>query len=283
MFLLMRFLFSLFFILFSPFLFGTGLQFLSIPSSAQDLISFQSSWRNPAFVQNDKYYDQIGISYGDWFADIRSFDMKWNGQLKNKSSQLSFRYIGINDIELRPNKPTSSPLGYYSSFALSVGGITTLQKGDNIFGLGVKAIHFEIYQYSSSGYSMDFGFNRKINNKIDLSLSILNMGNMENLLNAAPRLPTKIIASSSYRNDLSQLSFGVEKNDLIANLIFHTGFEAIYHNINFGINYSSNNTVQNLSGGISFGIGIFTFSYGFIFGSQQLGMPQFIDILISIP
>ena len=86
----MRFLFSLFFIFFESFLLGAGLQFLSIPSSARDLISFQSSWRNPAFVQNDKYYDQIGIAYGDWFADIRSFDMKWNGQLNDKSSQLSF-------------------------------------------------------------------------------------------------------------------------------------------------------------------------------------------------
>ena len=131
---------------------ASGTQFLSIPTSAEDLITFNSIWRSPSSFKKNLFGEELSVSYGNWFADFKSFDMKWRGKIVDQSSQLHFRYLGINDIELRPNKPTSDPLGYYSSYGLSLGASTARRIGDNELGLTLKLIRMELYQYSSTGY-----------------------------------------------------------------------------------------------------------------------------------
>ena len=92
-----------------------GTQFLSIPSSAYDLVYFNSPWRNPAVLNHINKVPELGLAYGNWLAGIQNVGFKWRGQVGKNSSGLDLRYVGLSDIELRTNTPTSKPLGYYLS------------------------------------------------------------------------------------------------------------------------------------------------------------------------
>ena len=262
---------------------ASGTQFLSIPTSAEDLITFNSIWRSPSSFKKNLVGEELSVSYGNWFADFKSFDMKWRGKIVNQSSQLHFRYLGINDIELRPNKPTSDPLGYYSSYGLSLGASTARRIGDNELGLTLKLIRMELYQYSTTGYAVDIGISRNINNNLSFTYSLLNIGSLKNLIDLEPSLPLRSIISSTYDHSFGEISLGIEKNSLVKDIIYSIGIKKNYQGLDFGLNYYNNQSFQNITSGFSIGIGIFTFNYAFLFGNQQLGTPQFLDIIIRIP
>ena len=104
---------------------ATGTQFLSIPASAYDLIFFQTAWRNPASLNHINRSPELGLAYGNWLAGMQSFSFNWKGQVRGSSGALDIRYLGMDDIELRSNKPTSEPLGYHAAYGLSTKGVLT--------------------------------------------------------------------------------------------------------------------------------------------------------------
>ena len=122
-----------------------GTQFLSIPSSAYDLVYFNSPWRNPAVLNHINKVPELGLAYGNWLAGIQNVGFKWRGQVGKNSGGLDLRYVGLSDIELRTNTPTSKPLGYYSAYGLSARGIASREIGVINFGLAVQLIELEIY------------------------------------------------------------------------------------------------------------------------------------------
>ena len=123
-----------------------GTQFLSIPTSAYDLIYFNSPWRNPAVLNHINKVPELGLAYGNWLAGIQNMGFKWRGQIGQNSGGLDLRYVGLSDLELRSNKPTSKPLGYYSAYGISARGITSREIGAIKFGLALQLIELEIYQ-----------------------------------------------------------------------------------------------------------------------------------------
>ena len=269
-------------VLLSQILFA-GTQFLSIPSSAYDLVYFNSPWRNPAVLNHINKVPELGLAYGNWLAGIQNVGFKWRGQMGKNSGGLDLRYVGLSDIELRTNTPTSKPLGYYSAYGVSVRGIASREIGVINFGLAVQLIELEIYNESTKGFAFDFGAIWSVSKNIKLNISALNLGRMNNLQNSKPQLPKRLISSVSYEQKNSSLFLGVESNSLLNDLVYYAGGSSQYKNLIFGGTSKMTEGMKSISGGVSILLGIYTITYGFQWGDQHLGRPQMLDISIRLP
>ena len=262
---------------------ASGTQFLSVPPSAYDLMYFHTVWRNPAALNQINRAPRLALAYGNWLAGIESFSFQWQGQMGKGSGGLDIRYLGMDDIELRPNKPTSKPLGHYVAYGLSTKGSYSIKRDNFQFGVGINLINFQIYQESTSGIAFDFGLGWDINQQIRFSFSGLNIGSINPMINESPELPRRIIGSLDYHPQKYSLFLAVESNQLVKEPILYSGFNSNYKNLIFGTTIMSNKDVNVLSGGIGFSFGIYSITYGFQWGNQHLGMPQIIDISIRLP
>ena len=260
-----------------------GTQFLSIPSSAYDLVYFNSPWRNPAVLNHINKVPELGLAYGNWLAGIQNVGFKWRGQVGKNSGGLDLRYVGLSDIELRTNTPTSKPLGYYSAYGVSARGIASREIGVINFGLAVQLIELEIYNESTKGFAFDFGAIWSVSKNIKLNISALNLGRMNNLQNSKPQLPKRLISSVSYDQKNSSLFLGVESNSLLNDLVYYAGGSSQYKNLIFGGTSTMTEGMKSISGGVSILLGIYTITYGFQWGDQHLGRPQMLDISIRLP
>lgn len=269
-------------VLLSQILFA-GTQFLSIPSSAYDLVYFNSPWRNPAVLNHINKVPELGLAYGNWLAGIQNVGFKWRGQMGKNSGGLDLRYVGLSDIELRTNTPTSKPLGYYSAYGVSARGIASREIGVINFGLAVQLIELEIYNESTKGFAFDFGAIWPVSKNIKLNISALNLGRMNNLQNSKPQLPKRLISSVSYEQKNSSLFLGVESNSLLNDLVYYAGGSSQYKNLIFGGTSTMTEGMKSISGGVSILLGIYTITYGFQWGDQHLGRPQMLDISIRLP
>ena len=264
-------------------LIASGTQFLSVPPSAYDLMYFHTVWRNPAALNQINRAPRLALAYGNWLAGIESFSFQWQGQMGKGSGGLDIRYLGMDDIELRPNKPTSKPLGHYVAYGLSTKGSYSIKRDNFQFGFGINLINFQIYQESTSGIAFDFGLGWDINQQMRFSFSGLNIGSVKPMINESPELPRRIIGSLDYHPGKYSLFLAVESNQLVNDPIVYSGFNSNYKNLIFGTTIMSNKDVNVLSGGIGFSFGIYSITYGFQWGNQHLGMPQIIDISIRLP
>jgi hypothetical protein len=264
-------------------LMASGTQFLSVPPSAYDLMYFHTVWRNPAALNQINRAPRLALAYGNWLAGIESFSFQWQGQMGKGSGGLDIRYLGMDDIELRPNKPTSKPLGHYVAYGLSTKGSYSIKRDNFQFGFGINLINFQIYQESTSGIAFDFGLGWDINQQIRFSFSGLNIGSINPMINESPELPRRIIGSLDYHPEKYSLFLAIESNQLVKEPILYSGFNSNYKNLIFGTTIMSNKDVNVLSGGIGFSFGIYSITYGFQWGNQHLGMPQIIDISIRLP
>lgn len=260
-----------------------GTQFLSIPTSAYDLIYFNSPWRNPAVLNHINKVPELGLAYGNWLAGIQNMGFKWRGQIGQNSGGLDLRYVGLSDLELRSNKPTSKPLGYYSAYGISARGITSREIGAIKFGLALQLIELEIYQESSRGVAFDFGATWSINEYFKFNISALNFGSMNKLESSAPELPKRLVNSVSFDQKSSSLFIGIESNSLLNDMIYYVGGNSKYKNLFFGGTATSTKGMKSISGGVGFLLGIYTITYGFQWGDHHLGRPQMLDISIRLP
>lgn len=264
-------------------LFGTGTQFLSIPSSAYDLVYFHSPWRNPAAINRINSTPELGFAYGNWLVGTQMASVKWRGQFRKTNSGLDIRYVGLDDIELRIDKPTSQPLGYYTAYGLSIKSLTGWKRGNHNFGVGLQYLNMNIYQESSSGLAIDLGWAWSLREKLTFTLSGLNLGKMNALSELTPRLPQRVISSVIYGDQLYSIFAGAESNSLLKNPIIYAGAQGEYKNLFVGASYMNTNDMKSLTGGIGFHFGIYSVTYGIQWGDQHLGMPKMIDISVRLP
>jgi hypothetical protein len=262
---------------------AVGTQFLSIPPSAMDLIFFNTSWRNPAFLNQKGKAPELGLAYGTWVAGVQTFGFSWKSQIKNGSAGLDVRYVGLSDIELRPNKPTSKPLAHYAAYGMSSKGIYSWSRGSFQLGMGFQLVQVQLYQENSSGAAFDFGFGWNIRDEIRFNIYALNLGRMGKMITESPTLPQRIISSVTYEKFNYSLYGAMESNSLVEAPIAYVGGNGSYKNLLFGMTAMTSKGVNALSGGVGIQFGIYAVTYGFQWGDQHLGMPQMIDISIRLP
>ena len=262
---------------------ATGTQFLSIPASAYDLIIFHSPWRNPATLNQVNRAPELGFTYGHWLAGTQTTNVKWRGQIRQASGGLDIRYVGMDDIEFRPNKPTSKPFGHYAAYGLSFRSMIGWERGAHQFGVGIQFVNMQIYQESASGMALDFGWGWSFRHNLKFTLSALNMGKMNALSALKPQLPQRIISTIIFEQPTYSAFLGMESNNLVQNPILYVGGKGHYNNLFMGGTFMHTDGMKSISSGVGVQFGIYTVAYGIQWGDQHLGMPQMIDISIRLP
>ena len=262
---------------------STGLQFLSIPASANDLIMFRSSWRNPSFLNTLENSPELSFAYGKWFGETENSSFEWQGKIRSQSTGISMRYVGINDIELRDNRPSSDPLGYYGAYGMSTKVGSSFSRGNIKYGFALQMISMQIYQHESSGFAADLGISWQVSEKINLASSIVNFGQMNSFKNEKPVLPARFTNIFSYKLNRADIFVSYESNELIEKPIYSIGSAFRIDNVFFGATAMVNGGSKMIASGIGVNLGSYSFSYGFQYGNQDIGFPQIIDISFRLP
>jgi len=262
---------------------STGLQFLSIPASANDLIMFRSSWRNPSFLNTLEKSPELSFAYGKWFGETENLSFEWQGKIRSQSTGISMRYVGINDIELRDNRPSSDPLGYYGAYGISTKVASSFSRGNINYGFALQMISMQIYQDESSGFAADLGISWQVTEKINIASSIVNFGKMNSFRNDKPVLPTRFTNIFTYKLNSADIFVSYEINELIEKPIYSLGSAFKVDNVFFGATATINDDSRMIASGIGVNLGSYSFSYGFQYGNQDIGFPQIIDISFRLP
>jgi len=269
--------------------FGIGTQFLSIPNTARELALGVNpalkgeSFSNPAVFNSHVQNPDIFISHGSWLAGVTSTTL----QFSKGAGGIQIRYSGISDLEFRSGVPTDNALAEFGAYGASFGGFYTKQFGNNYFGFSIKGLGFQIYDESSYGYAADLGFTKMFGKKINVGLSVLNIGSMSVLSKIAPNLPVRVLSGvrylSSYKSWTNEVLFSIEKSSLNSGLIYRTGNEFIWQKIAIQAGTQLSEKVNSISGGIRLRLGMYSFQYGIQIGSQYLGLSQMLDFSVRLP
>jgi len=267
-------------------IFAFGPQFLAIPVTANGISSHKTWEINPAINTNSGKGSLMGISYGSWLANTRSFSFRLSHKMKSGSNALNIKYVSLNDLELRSQKPSDNALGHFNSYGASFEGVYNRQIGSFSLGAAYKLLVMGIYSEKSTGWALDFGIEKKISH-MSLGLSILNLGELSAFVEQEPDLPQRIIVTTAYQyrftNFMGEVSFLLENSNNVNNPIIAFGHDLKYKNLTFSLIYRKADIVQSLSAGIALVFGLYEVGYAVQFANQNLGFPQIMDISLRLP
>jgi len=263
-------------------IFAVGTQFLSIPQNSSELIFGY----NPAIaITSTKPI--ISASYGNWLADIKVSSMQYDRSLAGGWLGMNFRYISLNDLELRTDRPTDEPLSYYNSTALAIDGKYSRQYKFGLLSTSVRYVSIQLLDATSNGIAADINLKRKIYDDLDIGFAILNVGYMSELFKEKPELPLRTMVGGTYNFELKQidntLSAVLEKSSLVDGLIFRLTESINFDKIQILIGTQIAENATSLSGGINIKLGSYFFGYSVQIGKQSLGIPQMLSFTIKLP
>jgi len=156
-----------------------GLKALVIPQSASLLstsgtgISY-SHEINPALLFETNSY--LSLSKNSWLGGVSGQKISY---IFDNRKYISFESLSINDIELRDEIATETPIGFFGAhwYAAEINESYDLTfDKDFTFGYKVKLNYSKLFTESMHGYSIDIGFNNKIKENLNIGLLIKNLG-----------------------------------------------------------------------------------------------------------
>ena len=151
--------------------FGIGLKALIIPQSALTLASSNTGIAhninvdiNPASLSYLNPY--MGFSKNNWFGDLEGQKISI---IKNHS-YISFESLSINDIELRDEVASESPVGFFGAYWYSLEysrflNLDFLKSNKIDIGYKVKVYLSKLYTESMHGIAIDLGLTKKMTNQ----------------------------------------------------------------------------------------------------------------------
>ena len=262
-------------------IFGIGTQFLSIPQTAMELIIGV----NPVII-NQANRPVVSASYGNWLADMKISSFSYNRHAFGGSAGFDFRYITLNDIELRSDRPTDEPLAIFGATAIAFDGNYIRQTKLGLLSTELRYISMQLLDKTATGYAMDIGLQKKINNKLDVGIGLYNLGSMSELYKEKPKLPVRLIIGSNYNFKVNSIDnsivIAVEESSIVDGIIFRVGNMAKWNKLQFLIGAQFTKNVASISGGIGIKLGAYDIKYGIQFGSQSLGIPQMLDVSLIL-
>ena len=263
-------------------IFGIGTQFLSIPQTAMELIIGV----NPVII-NIANKPVLSASYGNWLADMKMSSFSYNRHAFGGSAGFDFRYINLSDLELRNDRPTDNPLAVFGATAIALDGNYIRQTRGGLLSTKLRYISMQLFDETATGFAMDIGLQRKVNDKLNMGISLHNLGSMSELYKEKPKLPVRLIIGSSYNfkvnNIDNSLIIAVEESSIVDGIILRVGDIAKWNKLQFLIGTQFTKNVASVSGGIGIKLGAYDIKYGIQFGSQSLGIPQMLDVSVVLP
>jgi len=273
--------------------FGLGTQFLSVPSNAIDL-AFGSSpllgklaLNNPALLTAAPQGINMHMSYGSWISNVSASSFALVKKLNRGNVGFQLRHMGLNDLELRTTTPTDLPLATFGSSAFAIDGDYSRSFGGLKVGASLRYIFVQLHTEKIAGYAVDAGIIHSINKNIQVGVSALNLGVMEQSATYNPSLPTRLLSAISYQFTRPTwnhtVCFSAEKSSFVKGPIFRVASETRYNKLDIRLGSHVSDKVTVFSGGFGIRLGILDLHYGLQIGSQHLGIPQMVDLSLRLP
>ena len=273
--------------------FGLGTQFLSVPFNAIDLafgcnpLLGKVTLNNPALLTASPQGINLHMSYGSWLSNVSASSFALASKFSRGTIGLQLRHMGLNDLELRTTTPTDYPIATFGSSALSIDGSYSQSFGGLKAGASLKYIFVQLHTEKITGYAVDAGITHSISKNIQMGISALNLGIMNQSDTYNQSLPMRLLSAISYQFSRSKwdhtVCISAEKSSFVNGPIFGVANETRYNklDIRFGSHFSDKVTI--FSGGFGIRLGILDLHYGIQVGSQHLGIPQMIDLSLRLP
>jgi len=262
--------------------FGIGTQFLSIPQNTIELII----GINPV-INNVYNKPTLSASYGNWLAGINVSSFGYNRKIAGGTAGFNARYVALNDIELRSDRPTDDPLSVFGATAIAFDGNYNRQIGIGLISTKLRYISMQLFDEISTGFAFDIGLQHNVDENFNVGISILNLGTMSELNQEIPQLPIRMIGGSSFSFTFCEtenvLFVAFEKLSIVEGIIFRIGEVTNWNKLQFLIGTQVSENVVSISGGIGIKLGAYDIKYGIQFGSQALGIPQMLDLSVVLP
>ena len=258
-----------------------GLKALVIPQSASLLSTSgtgicYSYEVNPALLFADN--SSISLSKNSWLGGVSGQKISY---IFNKRNYISFESLSINDIELRDEIATESPIGFFGAhwYAAEVNKSYDLGFNNLTFGYKIKLNYSKLFSESMHGYSIDLGLNQNLNQNLNIGILLKNIG-LEFASNL--RVENNILFGVGIRYNLPDLKLILLSDYLNYDENNFLKFSAItdlpYLNFIVGGTYSDNYK------DLSFGVKLDYKKWELIFGNLNhnnaiLGNPSSVEII----
>ena len=274
---------SLFYILFFSINWAIGIQGVGIPTTAQSLALSNSGLAYPLNTSINSAYrpideNKILFSSNYWFDGISGKTIL--NEFGNH--EISLNTFSIDDLELWGEKPDSKPLGKFGlQFScLSYRYLFNEYFNQNI-GVKFKSIYSRLYTNSMYGILFDIGANQRINQYLNIGLTLKNIGYINTDL-ITPALPSEygLGFSFSYKPAHFTLLADFIYSE-INKQIFKLGLINDFNLINVYTSFVKFESNQYLATGFQMKYKNLSFSYGILFQDVKLlGIPQSFQITL---
>ena len=258
-----------------------GLKALVIPQSASLLSTSgtgicYSYEVNPALLFADN--SSISLSKNSWLGGVSGQKISY---IFNKRNYISFESLSINDIELRDEIATESPIGFFGAhwYAAEINKSYDLGFKNLTFGYKIKFNYSKLFSESMHGYSIDLGLNQNLNQNLNIGILLKNIGRE---FGSNLRVENNILFGVGIRYNLPNLKLILLSDYLIYDENNFLKFSAItdlpYLNFIVGGTYSDNYK------DLSFGVKLDYKKWELIFGNLNhnnaiLGNPSSVEII----
>ena len=258
-----------------------GLKALVIPQSASLLSTSgtgicYSYEVNPALLFADN--SSISLSKNSWLGGVSGQKISY---IFNKRNYISFESLSIDDIELRDEIATESPIGFFGAhwYAAEINKSYDLGSNNLTFGYKIKLNYSKLFSESMHGYSIDLGLNQNLNQNLNIGILLKNIGRE---FGGNLRVENNILFGVGVRYNLPSLKLILLSDYLIYDennfLKFSTITDLPYLNFIVGGTYSDNYK------DLSFGVKLDYKKWELIFGNLNhnnaiLGNPSSVEII----
>tara|TARA_Y100001970_G_scaffold177804_1_gene216630 strand:- start:4709 stop:5575 length:867 start_codon:yes stop_codon:yes gene_type:complete len=288
----MRFVFKIWQLCLTPIL-AVGTQFLTLPSTAQELAIGSHPTANFSFSVNPALYNvqssspKLSISMGSWLAGSSNSHLSYTQRLKSRTLHIRLDHTDISDLELRDDRPVDKPKAYFSAFGLSATIGFSSDLGNGSYGLSFSRVQMGIFNQSATGYILGVGYLYHLSRTTSIGVSVLNLGTMSKFESVKPDLPNRIMAGIGkkiqFKNYVDNINATIEWNKYSNSYQLCLGNTFRWKSLIIMAGSSFSQDTFNSSTGFGLESKGYSIRYGIRFGSQNIGYPQSISIEISLP
>ena len=265
---------------------GVGSQFVNVPCSVNE-IKYGTQNALIYFPENRMGRSSLSVSHNDWYGDFSVVSVGIASPLFGGQGLLRFKYGGFENLELRDEVPSDEPLSFYSAFGLDVIGGFQFQFYDFQTAVLLRMVQLRIHTHSSSGLSGNISILKPINRDWEMGFSLAHFGFMSPYIDEKPALPASgnllVVHRTTFQQLQNTFSFSGGFIPSLDNYIFSANNAVSWKYLNLSLASHITKNVTNISGTISFLIGMYQVQYGFQLGDSQLGISQVLELIILLP
>ncbi len=265
---------------------AVGSQFVNVPGCVDEL---KNGTQNALiyFPENRMGKSSLSVSHNDWYGGFSVASVGISSPLFGGQGLLRFKYGGFENLELRSEAPSDEPLSFYSAFGLNITGGFQFQYNDFQTAVLLRMVQLRIHTHSSSGLSGNISILKPISCDWKIGFSLAHLGFMSPYIDEKPELPTSgnliVTHHTTFNQLLNTFSFSGGYVPSIDNYIFSANNAVSWKYLNLSVVSHITRDVTQVSGGISFLIGMYQIQYGFQIGSHRLGFSQVLELIVLLP